>query len=38
MPGGGEDAKGGIWLRGISKEYSGGFNKHFSVDQNLQAY
>jgi hypothetical protein len=26
-----------IQARCISKEYSGGFNKHFSGDQNLQA-
>lgn len=31
---GGGEGKGGVWIRGISKEDSAGFNKHFSVDQN----
>lgn len=36
--GGGGDGKEGVWIRGISKEDSAGFNKHFSVDQNHRAY
>lgn len=38
MLGEGSDGEEGMWIRSISKEYSGGFNKHFSADQNLQAY
>lgn len=34
----GGDGKEGIWIRGISKEDSAGFNKHFSVDQNRRVY
>lgn len=35
---GGGEGEEGVGMRGLSKEDSAGFNKHFSVDQNHQAY